>query len=327
LKAGQVADFYDGKSLKIDSANLYAPANSPSRKFHPLPPQGFDNPFPYNNGDLDTLTYPNGATFGTSLKPRNQSLVLEYRVRVHDALNPPSTQNVFTFAVGLLSSALPRFRIFTIGAGCTTCCGSNCANSCTTAFGPPFNGLPNGGGPLLDADRIVNAIGPAVSAPGLSCICHGTTINKIPCGMGLADQTVTNPSAANVAQGLATPNGQNNFGDNSRYYMVFNYVKRESLVRSPFVRVQPVTVTDPFYLEPIFTPPLSQQPTGTTFEVAFRASTNGLGSFDATSFVAPDQVTAQLNGGGRPFIQFEARVEGNTSTQLVPTIIPYRKSP
>lgn len=331
LQPGQTADFYDGKPIAIDAKNLYSPAASPSRKYHPLPPQEFDDPFPYNNGAADVLIYPNGATFGTPFKPRHQSLVLEYRVRVEDSANPPSTQNVFTFAVGLLSSALPRFRIFTFGAGCTACCtAANCVNSCGVSLGPPFTGLGNGGGPPLDPDRIINAVGPNVSAPGLACFCHGTTTNQIPCAPGLSNQTNTNPTLANAAQGNGTPSGSANFGDNSRYYMVFNYVKRESLVRSPFVRVQPLTVTDPVYLDPIFAPPLSQIPAGTTFDVKFRASTNGLGSFDATSYVTPDQI-ATLNGGGRPFLQFEARVEGNTSSQLVPVfdeiIVPFRKSP
>lgn len=332
LKAGNTHDLYDGKTMAIDGKFLYSPAGSPSRKFHPLPPQSFDNPFPYNNGAADVLLYPAGATFGTPFKNRNQSLLLEYRVRVHDSANPPSTQNVFTFAVGILSSALPRFRIFTFGGGCTACCtAANCVNTCGVSYGPAFTGLANGGGAPLDPDRIINAVGPNVSAPGLACFCHGTTTNQIPCGPGLSNQTNTNPTLANAAQGIGTPSGSANFGDNSRYFMVFNYVKRESLVRSPFVRAQPEgAVTDPVYLEPIFTPPLSQLPTGTTFDVKFRASTNGQGAFDATPYVAPEDI-ATLNGGGRPYLQFEARVEGNTSSQLVPVfdeiVIPFRKSP
>ncbi len=326
LKPGAVADLYQGKPVPIDAKNLYNPAGSISRFYHPLPVGGFDNPFPYNNGALDVLTYPAGVTFGTVFKNRNESLVLEYRVRVVDPANPPGQTNSFTFAVGILSSALPRFRIFTFGAGCSSCWnGSNC----TAINGPPMTGLANGGGPPLDPDKVVNAIGPDVSYPGLACLCYSPPTNSIPCNQGFTNQSITNPNAAQIAQGQGAYNGNNNFGDNSRYFMVFNYVKRESLVRSPFVRVQPTSVVDPTYLEPIFTPPLSQLPVGTKFDVKFRASTNGQGTFDATNYVTPDQI-AVLNGAGRPFLQFEAVVDGNTSTQIVPAfdeiVIPFRKN-
>ncbi len=325
-KPDTLADFYDGKPVVIDAKNLYNPAASASRTYHPLPVGGFDNPFPYNNGALDTLTYPNGVTFGQPFKNRSESLLLEYRVRVVDSANPPGTQNSFTFAVGILSSALPRFRIYTVGQGCTSC--SNGVN-CAVSYGPPMTGLPNGGGPPLDPDLMVNAIGPDVSFPGLACICYAPPINPIPCAPGFNSTAITSPDAAQIAQGQGQYNSANNWGDNARYFMVFNYVKRESLIRSPFVRVQPVAVTDPIYLEPIFDPPLSQLPVGTKFDIQFRASSNGQGTFDATSYVAPDQI-GTLNGAARPFLQFQALIDGDTSTQLVPAfdsiVIPFRKN-
>jgi hypothetical protein len=327
-KSGSVTDSYDGRSIVLDSSAIFKLPASPSRDYLRIPPGGFDRPFAFDNGDLDNLVYPNGASFGTPLKPRNHSLVLEYRIRVSDSTSPPATTNAFTFAIGLATSALPRFRIFTIGTGTTVCCNpSNCVNTCFVSEGPPLNGLPGGGGDPLDPDLIVNAVGPRVAAPGLACFAHGVSQNATPCPPDMVNQTIVNPSIAHVAMGLATPNGQNNFGDNSRYFVVFDYVKTESKVLSPFVRAQPASVSDPEWLEPIFTPPLSAIPAGTSLVVRFRASSTGFGALDSTLFVDPADVPS-LDGNGRPFIQFEATFRGATSTQLVPTIeevvIPFR---
>lgn len=324
---GTTDDFYTGLPLPLDSKNLFKPAGSPTRAFHPLPVAGFNHPFPYNNGDLDTLTFASGVTWGTFPKNRNQSLVIEYRVRVKDNQNPPSIQNQFTFAVGILSSALPRFRIYTIGVGCLACCeAGDCGNTCAVTQAPPLTGLPGFGGNPLNPDLIVNAVGPDVAAPGLTCICIKAPQNNPACGAGLTSQTPATPDVQQAAYGQAAPPGGNNFGDGIRYYMVFNYVKRESYIRSPLVRVQPVQETSPDWLEPILTPSLSELPVGTGLTIRFRAATEGQ---LFTPFVDPSQIST-LNDADRPFIQFEMTSIGNTSSQLVPVfdeiVIPYRKS-
>lgn len=333
LQPDQVADFHAGNPLVIDSSQVSTLPGSPLRKYHPLPVGGFDVPFVYDNGGEDGTNYPldDKLTFGIPGKPRHHSLVLEYRVRVHPELQTaPSTQNVFTFAFGILSSALPRFRIFTFGAGCTACCtpGNQCGNTCSVSTGPIFNGTATGGGDPLEPDRIVHAIGPNVSAPGLQCYCVGTAQNHAQCPQGLTEQSDVDPTSHALAYGEATPPNQNNFGDNSRYFMVFDYVKRESYVRSPFVRAMPVSVTDPVWLEPIFSPPLTQQPAGTTVVARFRTSTDGFGGLSASPWVAPENL-ASVSGSGRKFVQFDLRIEGDTSTRLAPVFdeiaIPFRK--
>lgn len=324
--SGTAADFFTGLPVAIDTKNLFSPAGSPTRAYHPLPVGGFNHPFAYNNGDLDTQTFPSGSTWGTTFKNRNQSLVIEYRVRVTDSLNPPATTNSFTFAVGALTSALPRFRIFTIGVGCTVCCDpANCANTCLVTQSPPLTGLPGSGGSPLDPDQIVNAVGPDVAAPGLTCTCLRAPLNSAQCTVpGFFDQTPLTPNVQQAAYGQAAPAVANNFGDSVRYYLAFDYLKRESVIRSPLVRVQPLSVTAPVWLEPIVTPPLSELPAGTSVTLRLRAAT---AAESLTPFVAPDQI-GSLNGGARPFIQFEIQTTANVAAQLVPVfeeiVIPFR---
>lgn len=318
-KSGTTTDFYDGRAVVLDANDLFSPPLSPDRAYLRFPREGFDRPFPYDNGALDVQNYPAGVSFGMQLTPRHHSLLLEYRVRVVDPISPPATTNAFTFSVGILSSALPRFRVFTMGVACKACCiAVNCVNNCGVILNPPMNGLPGGAGDPLNPDAIVNAVGPDVSAPGLACFCHGFALNPTSCAPGFSDQTSVNPPFDLAALG-ANPSGSNNFGDNSRYFVVFDYVKRESRIRSPFVRARPFTITNPIWLEPIFSPPLSAIPAGSTLDVRFRASATGAGQFEPATFVAPEDI-GLLNGAGRPYIQFEAVFVANTSSQLVPAL-------
>ena len=135
-----------------------------------------------------------------------------------------------------------------------------------------------------------------------------------------------------VAYGNANNPNNNNFGDNSRYFMVFNYVKRESFLRSPFIRVQPASVNNPTFLPPVFDPPLDTIPNGTVFDITFRASpSGGLEGLDATGFVTPTEMASPNNALNQtpntPYLQFVADVEANTSTQLTPifddVIVPF----
>lgn len=324
--SGTTADFFTGLPVAIDNKNLFSPPGSPSRAYHPLPVGGFNHPFTYNNGDLDAQVFPSGSSWGSAFKNKNQSLVIEYRVRVTDSLNPPATTNSFTFAVGVLSSALPRFRIFTIGVGCSACCdAANCANTCVVNQSPPLTGLPGSGGPPLDPDQIVQAVGPDVAAPGLACLCLRAPQNSASCAVpGFTETTPVSPNVQQVAYGQVPSSVGNNFGDGLRYYMVFDYLKRESVIRSPLVRVQPLSVTAPVWLEPIVTPPLSELPAGTSATLRLRAAT---AAESLTPFVSPDQIGA-LNGGARPFIQFEIQSTANVAAQLVPVfeeiVIPFR---
>ena len=345
-KPGTLADNYNGKAYHIDNANLYVPQGT-TRNYHPLPNGDFDTPFPYNNGAPDvkkfdsSTGYTSAPTWGGSTGERKpHSLLLEYRVRVNNEAIP-AAQNGFTFAVGILSSALPRFRVFSYGVSCTSCClsggsasNSGCKNTCAFNF-VPMDGTAGNGQPL-EPDLVKNAAGPAPAPPGMACYCLQGPVVEAPAGC--PDNNITNngsPSLTDVAYGLANNSNTNNFGDNSRYFMVFNYVKRESQIDSPYVRAQPLTVTNPQYAAPVFDPPLDELPVGTTFDILFRASTNGVGSpGDTTTSLPPESMVSFNNPINQvpntPFIQFTVTTTGDTSTQLAPAIeevsIPFRKN-
>ena len=194
-KPGTLADNFNGKPYHIDNANLFVPPGT-NRNYHPLPNGDFDTFFPYNNGAADVKTFSSATgfgqqpTWGGTLGARKpQSLLLEYRVRVQSNEVQPATSNGFTFAVGILSSALPRFRIFSYGAGCTSCCfaggtpGNNaCRNTCAFAY-TPMNGAPGNGSPL-EPDLITHAAGPAPAPPGMNCFClpgaGGVAADRLP---------------------------------------------------------------------------------------------------------------------------------------------------
>ena len=119
-----------------------------------------------------------------------------------------------------------------------------------------------------------------------------------------------------------------NYGDNSRYFMIFNYAKRVSTVESPLIRVQPSSLMRPKYLAPIIDPPLSDIPLGTKLHLWFRASQDEDGFYKVTDWFPHDQIS-NLNGDKRPFVQFKATFEANLETGEIPIIdsivIPYRE--
>jgi len=338
---------FDGVPFTIANSQLFQPIGT-QHSYHPIPEKPFDFPFAYNNGVLDVATF-SGPEFsgsqptwgGKNGDNRPESLMLEYRVRVVDANNPPANQNGFTFAVGVLSSAIPRFRVFSIGTGCLSCCFSGvggCVNNCLISFGPAMDGLPtgtfpwSGGGNPLEPDNITHAAGPAPAPPGLQCRCLQPPGTAQTPPAGCSNQSPAAPTMDQVAYGNSNNPGGNNYGDNSRYFMVFNYVKRESFLRSPFIRVQPATVNNPTFLPPVFSPPLDSIPGGTTFDVSFRASPSG-GSegIDATGFATPLEMASPNNALNQipntPYLQFVAEVEANTSTLLTPifddVVVPF----
>ncbi|MBL8767789.1 MAG: hypothetical protein JNL94_10510 [Planctomycetes bacterium] len=313
-------DAYVGDPCVLDNANLYVPAGS-TRAYHPLPHVPFTNLLPFDNGMVEELTPPNGSGVNGP-----HSLLLEYRVRgTTSGTIAPS--NGFTYAVGIKSSAMPRFRVFTIGAGCGSCVSNGtCFAGLTAAISPP-----------LDPDGIRNAAGPAPAPPSMVCACprHPQTGNVVPpgapAGCTLVGTASTITQLATTTNASAFADQQHNYGDNARYFMVFDYVKKESFIRSPWIRAQPSPQsTDVTWLAPIFDPPLSQLPAGTSLQVRFRTSTGGT-SVSASNLLSPEQMvdaTNELNAGvGRVFIQFEVSCSSNVSTQVVPKldtlVVPY----
>jgi len=123
---------------------------------------------------------------------------------------------------------------------------------------------------------------------------------------------------------LASPG---DYGDNSRYFMIFDYAKRISTIESPLIRVRPSTLNTPEYLPPIILPAMSDIPAGTSLNIWFRASTDDVGT-SVTDWVTPENISS-LNGSARPYIQFKATFEANLDSGDVPAIdtiiIPYKR--
>lgn len=117
------------------------------------------------------------------------------------------------------------------------------------------------------------------------------------------------------------------WGDNSRYFIIFNYAKRLSTIESPLLRVKPLNLDDPTYLSPIIDPPLDDQVPGTNLTIWFRSAVDANGT-NPTAWVLPEDIHL-LNDGQRPYVQFKAMFEGNIETSELPAIdtllIPYRR--
>ncbi|MEW6742643.1 MAG: hypothetical protein AB1486_07775 [Planctomycetota bacterium] len=112
------------------------------------------------------------------------------------------------------------------------------------------------------------------------------------------------------------------FGDNSRYFYTFDYVKTTSSIRSPFVAV--TETADPRFLGPVLTPPPEQLPPGTRVLLELRAAEDPV-MFEGKP---DDGWTTDVEAlAGLDWIQFRIQVEGNPETLLMPTfdtiVLPY----
>ncbi|MEW6743778.1 MAG: hypothetical protein AB1486_13570 [Planctomycetota bacterium] len=114
------------------------------------------------------------------------------------------------------------------------------------------------------------------------------------------------------------------YGDNSRYFYAFDYVKVTSVIRSPFV--QCVGTTDPVWLPPIYDPPLSLQPWGTLLRLELRAADD-----PAVYADKPEEgwTTDLSQLEGHDWIQFRVRLVGNPTSRLAPVldslVLPYER--
>jgi hypothetical protein len=124
--------------------------------------------------------------------------------------------------------------------------------------------------------------------------------------------------------------GKAEWGDNSRYFMIFNYAKRVSTVESPLLHVKPDSVQVPQYQPPIIEPPLSELAAGTNMTLWFRASADadGTGLTDEDWVPLADIETLNQSPTGLPYIQFKVTFEANLETSEVPMIdtllIPFK---
>ena len=244
-KANPPAGPDQGVPYQMDWRNLYGPKNQ-GKKFNKyLPWPAFDQPektpgFGYNS---------------------IHSMLIEYRLdrNLNSSLY---YKNGLAYHAGIISSMLPRFRIYTRGA----------PGSPVFAASFPQN-TPDATGPL--------------APPGV-------------------------------------------YGDNSRCFMIFDYVKRLSLIESPCLGAEGATGDVVFY-NPIILPPLSMIPAGTALSMNFRTNPNPENPGSPTSpWTPPGEVEGLNTGpyGGYDFIQFQAIFEANVKAGISPAIdtlaIPYR---
>jgi hypothetical protein len=130
------------------------------------------------------------------------------------------------------------------------------------------------------------------------------------------------------------------WGDNSRYYMTFNFVKRSSRVESPFLGANLPSTEDAYFLNPVIDPPLSDLPAGTSlildFQVAPSGDPGGLVSAPVPPDVDEDEngildFEEVLNSAAVKewdFVRFRAWFVANTEIGIVPALdtvaIPYQ---
>jgi len=190
-----------------------------------------------------------------------KSLLIEYRMDPNQNSGLALT-NGFAYMAGIMSSVLPRFRIYSRGDE------SN-----------PVYGATN---PL----NYKNAFGP-----------------------------------------LAPPA---DYGDNSRYLALFEYVKRVSYIESPFLGHVLDPGYDAYFLNPVIEPPVSEIPEGTGLEVLFDSTPNPVTGFPLFPGVDPKDVEDLMNDGSAKdfnYMRFTSLFEANVGAGTVPTIdtvaVPY----
>ena len=198
------------------------------------------------------------------------SMVIEYRLDYNQGSSMAQT-NGFTFHAGIISSMLPRFRVYSRGIANDPDPNKQKVSACS--FPTKY---PNAWGPL--------------ASPG-------------------------------------------SWGDNSRYFMIFHYVKRYSLVEAPYLTAEDVN-QDIAFLQPVIVPPLTDIPVGTALTVEFEANPNPSNPGSPTSPWTLQEDVEGLNSGpyaNYDFIRFHAIFEANVQAGVVPALdtlaIPYKWTP
>lgn len=242
-----------GVPYVIDWRNLFGPKNHGPKFNNYIAWPTFDRP-KKNPGFPFTSEY---------------SMVIEYRLD-HNQGSSMAQTNGFTFHAGIISSMLPRFRVYSRGPVPNTT-----PPQMVDACSYPQN-YPSAWGPL--------------QSPG-------------------------------------------SYGDNSRYFLIFEYVKRISTVVAPYLNAEDVTQDIQFF-QPVIVPPLTDIPAGTTLTVEFQVNPN---PSNPGSPVSPWTVQEQVEGlndgpyANYDYIRFKAVFEANVAAGVVPAIdtltIPYKWTP
>jgi hypothetical protein len=236
-----------GVSYVVDWRNIFQPKNQGGG-------QNFNNYLPWPDFS-QSFAYDSSA-----------SMLIEYRMDPNLSSGVALT-NGFAFHAGIISSMMPRFRVYI-----------------------------RGGAYVNDSSGTPQYIQPDVwgaSAP---------------------------TSFPNAANHLAKPGL---YGDNSRYLMVFEYVKRLSRVQSPFLGYKAPVGYDVYFLNPIIEPPVEDAPFGTKLTMRFRSTPNPDSVASYSPWVNPDEVESVLDEqpfNDQDYLRFEAVFEANVEQGIVPTI-------
>ncbi|MFH2002540.1 MAG: hypothetical protein ABIK28_22905, partial [Planctomycetota bacterium] len=242
-----------GVAYTVDRHNIFTPKNTPAGYAY-LPFPDFKKGFAYDS---------------------SRSLLIEYRLDPN-VTTGLSNKNGFTYSPGIISSTLPRFRIYSVGG---------------------------------------STLGPIYGA--------------------------THPESTPDARGPVTTSIiPNDYGDNCRYFMIFNYVKRISTIEAPFLGKTVDPGEDLHFLNPSIQPPLSEVPPGAALSIEFQVcpTADGLGALkstpvpasvdnDANGFVDFEEVVNSPSCRNWNYVGFIAVFEADVQNGIVPAIdsiaVPY----
>jgi len=309
---GHTTVVQQGTSYQIKKSNLFTPANAQGQ------PVGSFNQyldFPAFNAGVD-LAFGNQNVTSFPYTSRFP-MIIEYRIKPQSPeinnLTAPATGNLFSFTPAILSSALPRFRVFSQGQSPLANGVPNFTIGCQIIPQSSRKFLAGEGGPLFEPGtqpppNTTTFIEVPVDQPDPDAQASTDCMNCIPpCTQNACPTPNSNPDMnwyhANGMLAFPLPNtmafpGPNGqpptpfqgysctdpgaiepsylvapgcYGDNSRYYMMWKYRKRVSIIQSPTIRVDD-SVSQVEYLSPIIDPPLSEVNPAADLRVELRSS-------------------------------------------------------
>lgn len=377
-----------GTQYSINTAGLFNPLNAANK------PQGTFNKYinyPAFNAGVDPyFGKTNVASFPyDSIFP----MLVEYRIKPQKSQNFPALGNVYAFSPGILTSVLPRFRVWSQGQDPLAWGVPNIGAGCQPGNPPPCTWKAGEGGPLIEPGQqpIGGIPAPAksngmpaipettyITPPQIACVPNQPLMDKVNgncatptppkantnpdinfywangmlayplpnltdfpgpggqpptqfCGYGPAGTGNTPPFVGNEPNYTCLPG---DYGDNARYFMMWKYQKRVSIIESPTV----TALTPTGFLEyatPIVDPPQSSVDPAAGLKLEYRAGTqlNFAVSSLQSGYVLPTDPAFSTKMSGvnkdRIFVKFRATfglAPGQNQPPSIDTIvIPFKK--